>query len=103
MTLEQLGGERVAVVMFIEKAGQEDEIVWFASEPRQEEQYLVFERSGKPPFKLPIELLEDVRTCSQAQRGAFEGCKFVLPLTIKELPPEGNVDDLEFTGLNVND
>jgi hypothetical protein len=100
MRADEFIGKRIAILLFVEKPGEADDVFWFAGEAREENGQLVFDRRDKAPFRLPSEAAEDIRACSDAQRDAFDGCEFVLPLTIKDLPAEG-ADGLEFTGLNI--
>ncbi len=55
MTFEEIRHKLVAIVLFIEREGQEDDVQWFASTPTIQNGRLCFDRGADPPFCLPLE------------------------------------------------
>lgn len=101
MTLDEIANELVAVVLFIEQEHEKDDVRWFAGRARERDGRLEIERGTDQPFRLPIEALDDIRLASEKHREVFSGCRFILPLTIPQMPEEG-VEGAEFTGLRVD-
>lgn len=101
MTIEEIRSKRIAVVLFVERSGKDDDILWFGGEACEREGKLVFDRGSRPPLMLPFDALHDIRFCTQSEREAFEDCELLLPLTIKEMSAGDDVEGRESTGLNL--
>ena len=95
-----IDGTTLALLLMGETADSEDDWAVFPGTVRREGDAKYLDRGpNRDRFEIRKEWLSRIRPVGDDLRDIFEGCELYLPLTVGNLTPGRDLDDLELTGL----